>query len=521
MWWQELLVEAGKGAAVGALIGYGTNRLAVWMLFHPKLPARILGIKVPLTPGLVVRNQDRLAEAVGRAVARDLLDPETIVNHLREANLSDSIEELLRAEYDTLADSGESLATYLGPGHEEPLEQLGERSADILLDSLGGMLRAPGTSPVDRPLGALLEVLADRPLAELLPEDVAPALALSIHEGLKDALRTPEFEAFISGRAAAATRRFAGSRAYRNFEDAGYDYIAGRLPAVTSAAQESLADFLASEEFGEQVQERLAGKLYALIVGKFPMAAMLFKERLLKELFAQHWDEIAVELQEIARGEIVTRVIESQFRTASGNIFESLREAIRDPRTGEALGGWAAKEFPGFLEKSPDAELLLRALETQLAALLAQTPRNLFRLPAPLPRHFREDLRRRLQPVFEDEANLAASRQALVDGFRRLTVEKSLHDVLSWIPREDWNRACAAIASLLEERSIGFLPRLLGEGLRLEHVVAAKIREFDSDRIEETIVRVSGRELKGIIRLGGVIGLLVGAAFQTAVYLLQ
>ncbi|HMZ51491.1 MAG TPA: DUF445 family protein, partial [Candidatus Sumerlaeota bacterium] len=92
-----ILLEALKGAITGSIVGWLTNWLAVWMLFHPRKPWRIFGLPVPLTPGLVVKNHARLAEAIGRSVSRDLLAPETILAHLEKTNLAGTIEELLNA----------------------------------------------------------------------------------------------------------------------------------------------------------------------------------------------------------------------------------------------------------------------------------------------------------------------------------------------------------------------------------------------------------------------------------------
>ena len=61
------------GPLVGALIGYCTNYIAVKMLFHPYKEVKLLGIKLPFTPGVIPKNKPRLARAISRAVADVLL----------------------------------------------------------------------------------------------------------------------------------------------------------------------------------------------------------------------------------------------------------------------------------------------------------------------------------------------------------------------------------------------------------------------------------------------------------------
>lgn len=90
---------------VGALIGYGTNRLAVGMIFRPIEPRRILGVTVQ---GLVGRRQKDLAKSIGGVVgdhlvrpedlrgALDAVDLEQLVDHAFKAGLEPKIDEFRR-----------------------------------------------------------------------------------------------------------------------------------------------------------------------------------------------------------------------------------------------------------------------------------------------------------------------------------------------------------------------------------------------------------------------------------------
>ena len=62
-----------SGPIIGAFIGYCTNYIAVKMLFHPYKEVKLLGIKLPFTPGVIPKNKPRLARAISRAVADVLL----------------------------------------------------------------------------------------------------------------------------------------------------------------------------------------------------------------------------------------------------------------------------------------------------------------------------------------------------------------------------------------------------------------------------------------------------------------
>jgi len=65
---------------VGGVIGYFTNDIAIKMLFRPYRPWYIGQRKLPLTPGLIPRNQERLAKRVSDTIMGSLLTPEELQN---------------------------------------------------------------------------------------------------------------------------------------------------------------------------------------------------------------------------------------------------------------------------------------------------------------------------------------------------------------------------------------------------------------------------------------------------------
>lgn len=69
---------------LGALIGYVTNALAIRMLFRPLTRKYLFGkIPIPLTPGVIPRQREKLAHSIARMVSRNLFNPEVIIQHLR------------------------------------------------------------------------------------------------------------------------------------------------------------------------------------------------------------------------------------------------------------------------------------------------------------------------------------------------------------------------------------------------------------------------------------------------------
>jgi uncharacterized membrane protein YheB (UPF0754 family) len=80
---------------VGAIIGFITNVVAIKMLFRPLKEIRIMGIRLPFTPGILPRQRSRLAQSIGAMVERELLTAEIVRQRLQREDVRQKIKEAL------------------------------------------------------------------------------------------------------------------------------------------------------------------------------------------------------------------------------------------------------------------------------------------------------------------------------------------------------------------------------------------------------------------------------------------
>ncbi|MFC2076858.1 DUF445 domain-containing protein [candidate division KSB1 bacterium] len=80
---------------IGAAIGYGTNWLAVKMLFLPYTEKRFWRVKLPFTPGCIPREIDLIAESIGRVISQELLSESTIMDNLSRPGVRRSIADMI------------------------------------------------------------------------------------------------------------------------------------------------------------------------------------------------------------------------------------------------------------------------------------------------------------------------------------------------------------------------------------------------------------------------------------------
>ncbi|MBR5087148.1 MAG: DUF445 family protein [Muribaculaceae bacterium] len=90
------ILEYISGPALGAVIGYITNDIAIRMLFRPRTAKYIFGMHVPFTPGIIPKEKDRIAGAIGNSISENLMNKEVLEKTL----LSDEMLEKIRAAID-------------------------------------------------------------------------------------------------------------------------------------------------------------------------------------------------------------------------------------------------------------------------------------------------------------------------------------------------------------------------------------------------------------------------------------
>lgn len=77
---------------VGGLIGWGTNYLAVKMLFHPRRPRNLFFFKLQ---GVIPKHRGDLARSLGEAVEKELVSTDDITQIIKKADLEEEIRQIV------------------------------------------------------------------------------------------------------------------------------------------------------------------------------------------------------------------------------------------------------------------------------------------------------------------------------------------------------------------------------------------------------------------------------------------
>jgi len=85
------IIKLAAGPIIGSVIGYFTNLIAVKMLFYPHKEVKLFGKPLPFTPGVIPKGQPRLAKAIGKAVAENLITKEDLEKKVLSDDVTNGI----------------------------------------------------------------------------------------------------------------------------------------------------------------------------------------------------------------------------------------------------------------------------------------------------------------------------------------------------------------------------------------------------------------------------------------------
>lgn len=130
---------------LGLVIGWGTNALAVKMLFHPRKPLNIFGLKFQ---GLLPKRQNQLAEHLGRTVQTHLISHEDIHALFRREDVQEQTTALIAEKINFFIDER---LTSLNPMIGMFLQgEIRDKLARMMLDEMAPLVPAFAESMMDK-----------------------------------------------------------------------------------------------------------------------------------------------------------------------------------------------------------------------------------------------------------------------------------------------------------------------------------------------------------------------------------
>lgn len=225
-----------SGPAVGAVIGYFTNYVAVKMLFHPKNPIKIGGYTLPFTPGMIPKRKKELAKAIGRAVEDELFGENEVKEILLADGTRDVIIDVILGQAQALLSSDQSVEQMIsGLTGEDVYEEKKESLEELLTDKI-----VQGVCSMD-----IGQIIADKGMVLIGEKMNNPLLSMFVTPELIQSISMPIGEEVVSW------VKTEGKEKIR-------DYVEAEVSCLEQKQTGELLESLeVQEKYGSTVKEKL------------------------------------------------------------------------------------------------------------------------------------------------------------------------------------------------------------------------------------------------------------------------
>lgn len=507
--------------AVGAVIGYVTNAIAIKMLFRPLRERRVFGVRVPFTPGILPRERSALAESIGRMVARELLTEEIV-------------RERISAE-DFRAAVGEAVSSYTGTFLATPLSRLvpapalpppdaDEAAALAAVPDLGSavsavlarFLRSSSFADIVSTLAAAgAESLAAKTPAQLLGPDLEERLAASC-DRLCGALSSEETRNAL---AAAAERAIAGlsdrgATLGELLGNGAEDTVAALVRALYPTLSESLLHFLNTKETRADLESR--GRLFVrdvimelntlqrlfLSAGQYDRTIDARMPAIISDLIDRIDDFIheagTIDRLSSAAGTAVRRLLDMELSRAAEAAHIDLAAMTRagvlrllDALLGGKAGGMSLSallvDFVGKTKDEPLSSILQRVLGISIGNLAAGLASVVVQMV---------------------QGTSGTSIGSAIPSFLRSKGDMTVSEFLG-VDEAEKRRLDAALSEKLIQVVDEKVPSMLAT-LDVKKIVKDRIDALDMEDVERIVLDVMADQFKWINVFGAILGAIIG-----------
>ncbi len=495
---------------VGAVSGGITNAVAIWMLFHPYEPRGIGRLKIQ---GAIPKNKERLAKSIGRTVGDRLLTPEDLARRLGAPALRQAFDGAMGGILDGI------LTRERGPLRE----QLPADFAATVDDAVAGFapkiadrVAAWAGSPefdrlVTRWRRRLLDEVGDRPLGAALTEGRRAALQGKVETWVARLAEDDELE---------RTLRAFVNRQLDQLSRDDTPLLERLPPGIIGALEHAITDYLpialerlsallADPEARAMVEGALRTafdhSVRDLLIHERILARLMVTDRTIERLVdgfeREGFDRFA---ESLARPEMKAQVTRAVNDAVVNFLRIPLGERLRrfTPERRVALAGTLGDWLVRVARDSATRDAIARTVDRALDAVERRTWGDVLAVIPP----------DRLASVVAEVLSSERGRRWVEESVAQTAaglLERPLGRPADWLGAETSaairDGVSAAAWTWLQEQ----IPRVV-EQIQVPQMVEQKVLGFSTQRMEEIVRNVTQKELDLIVRLGYVLGGLVG-----------
>ncbi len=513
----NLWVQVGLLVFVAAAHGYGAAWLAVRMLFRPRRPVKVLGLTV-FPQGMVPRNRERLATAIGKAVGEELVSQDTILEELFEKDfLRRKIDDLVQSfAGELLSQNYPSLVEALPDNLREPvLEAIASLQLKIA-EHIEDVLQREETFEtvyafVERRVD---EVLSQR-VSEVVTDENFHQILDFLETRIRSAINEPGFEDKIMDFISRRVDDFANTETPLNrmFTDDAILLLKEKAAGQIEPIVHQLAELATAERTRNQISAIIKHEVNDFYE-ELPFFKKIFvsRDNLLKEVDDLVNESLPKRIEETLKGDYFAVEAQQFINTAIDNALARPVPELIGKIEPEQLAGLKLQITNGVLSLLQGEEMM-RSVSAYLTDTLEKLrPHSIDAILQTLHADSEDKLKKMLSNGLisilerEETSNIINSVLAKqIDGFLSAPIGKLSDHISEEKVRAAGDSLTETIVAAAREK----LPEAIKE-FDVGNVVREKIMNYPVEKLEDLIMSVAKEHLRTIEFFGFFFGLLIG-----------
>lgn len=512
------ILSYARQPLVGAFIGYVTTDVAIRLLFRPLKPWRILGVRIPLTPGVLPAKRYEFAEKIGKMVGSHLLTSNDVRKALEKENFRRELQEAVNEKLNGLLDRNLGTVESLFPADfqgwvREMVDRLRRHRLEELFDYLE-------SAACEKEVRRFLKQKGDELLAQDLQSFLAPdqydALRVHIRKGIRDFLRSAEVGSalakFLDDK---IEEIFASAVTVREILPASIvEELTGQLEREIAAAAERMLQTPSFRALLDQKMKEAFKAAIGSLQGVSGFFAKMLDPNWLLSLFPEFVDkmeqEITAWLREDATRQHVAHALAQSVDLFLDRTLASCLETI-PYRKAAALRRLARKKAAKLVRSPQTVELLLsivelnveRARGRSLGSVLTET------LTEKGLEQVRDAITDEVLATLRSPSAREALERTMTEKIDELLFQRPIGQLSALIPANARDELAEMIYQQLAELLVNELPPLV-DTLSIQQIVEDKVNSLDIIQMEGLLLDIMKESFMFLNLFGAFLGFLIG-----------
>jgi uncharacterized membrane protein YheB (UPF0754 family) len=502
---------------IATLHGFGAAWLAIWMLFHPYKPVKLLGVTI-WPQGMIPRHREKLAQSIGNAVGNELVSQDTVFDALFETSffqrkiedfVTSYTEELLSKVYPSFIEALPFSAR--GPVLET-ISELKGRLAEYISDLLKSDETAAAISNfVERQIDDLLSRRVSETLSEETLNEIPRFVEQAFHRLVKAEGFGQKVGEFVSGRLEELAR--SNANLAETFTPETVAFIKERIGSQVPPIVHHLAEIATSESTRKTIGaliKREVDDYYEQL--SFIKKIFISRERIHNEVDEMVNKTLPRRIEEYLRGPAFLQEAEAFLNATIDNVLaRPLNELIGriDSEKFDSIKAQLTERVLEFIQSEELSTSLSAYVHDGLERLRPQTlTEALKHLNPETIQHGKEFLTRSLLGLLSREDTARTINAILNSQIDRL-LEAPIGRLGDHLPEETVKRAAEGLVERITATARERLPTAIAE-FDVGGLVRKKVSDYPIEKLEALVLSVASQHLKTIELFGAFIGFFIG-----------